>query len=397
MLLQVEKAKEILRESQKKASDIEEIDIDDAYNRVLAEDVLAKFNNPPYPKSAMDGYAVSSKDSDKLSKKKIIGTNFAGDCNDFDYEENTCVRIMTGAFVPRGYDAIVKQEDCEVVDDFIEIKKSYKPFDYYIKEGEDVSKGDLLIPKNTRISSVDLSILASNGYAKVKVYRKLKVALLSTGSELLYPGDDYTPGKIYSSTTFTLKSILKNSGVEVVEQKNCLDDEDSIIREIKNLTPKSDVIITTGGVSVGDKDLMESCMGKIGEVLFHRIAMKPGTPVMASKVGDTIVLSCSGSPFAAFCNFEVLFWDLYNKYYGLNVKQFEKGNVVKGSMKPSKLQRYVRCFVKDSEITIFDKHKNSMLQDLTNCNALLLQKQNESLEEGSIVDYIYLGEIWKFL
>ena len=393
MLLQVEKAKEILRETQKKASDIEEIDIDDAYNRVLAEDVLAKFNNPPYPKSAMDGYAVSSKDSDKLSKKKIIGTNFAGDCNDFEYEENTCVRIMTGAFVPKCYDAIVKQEDCVVNDDFIEIKKSYKPFDYYIKEGEDVSKGELLIPKNTRISSVDLSILASNGYAKVKVYRKLKVALLSTGSELLYPGDDYTLGKIYSSTTFTLKSILKNSGVEVVEQKNCMDDEKSIIKEIKNLTQKSDIVITTGGVSVGDKDLMETCMQQIGEVLFHRIAMKPGTPVMASKVGDTIVLSCSGSPFAAFCNFEVLFWDLYNKYYGLNVKQFEKGKVVKGSMKPSKLQRYVRCFVKDSEITIFDKHKNSMLQDLTNCNALLLQKQNENLEVGSSVDYIYLGEI----
>ena len=341
----------------------------------------------------MDGYAVSSKDSDKLSKKKIIGTNFAGDCNDFKYEENTCVRIMTGAFVPQGYDAIVKQEDCEVVDGFIEIKKSYKPFDYYIKEGEDVSKGDLLIPKNTRISSVDLSILASNGYAKVKVHRKLKVGLLSTGSELLYPGDDYTPGKIYSSTTFTLKSILKNSGVEVVEQKNCMDDEQSIIREVKNLTQKSDVVITTGGVSVGDKDLMESCMKQIGEVLFHGIAMKPGTPVMASKVGDTIVLSCSGSPFAAFCNFEVLFWDLYNKYYGLNVKQFEEGKVVKGSMKPSKLQRYVRCFVKDSEITIFDKHKNSMLQDLTNCNALLLQKQNESLDVNSSVDYIYLGEI----
>ncbi|MSA96668.1 molybdopterin molybdenumtransferase MoeA [Finegoldia sp. BIOML-A2] len=393
MLLQVEKANEILRENIKKASDIEEIDIDDAYNRVLAEDVLAKFNNPPYPKSAMDGYAVSSKDSDKLSKKKIIGTNFAGDCNDFEYEENTCVRIMTGAFVPKCYDAIVKQEDCEVEDGYIEIKKSYEPFDYYIKEGEDVHEGDLLIPKNTRISSVDLSILASNGYAKVKVYRKLKVALLSTGSELLYPGDDYTPGKIYSSTTFTLKSILKNSGVEVVEQKNCMDDEESIIREMKNLTQKSDVVITTGGVSVGDKDLMESCMEQIGEVLFHRIAMKPGTPVMASKVGDTIVLSCSGSPFAAFCNFEVLFWDLYNKYYGLNVKQFVKGKVVKGSMKPSKLQRYVRCFVKDSEITIFDKHKNSMLQDLTNCNALLLQKQNESLEVGSSVDYIYLGEI----
>ena len=393
MLLQVEKAKEILKENIKKASEIEEIDIDDAYNRVLAEDVLAKFNNPPYPKSAMDGYAVSSKDSDKLSKKKIIGTNFAGDCNDFEYEENTCVRIMTGAFVPKGYDAIVKQEDCEVVDGFIEIKKSYEPFDYYIKEGEDVREGDLLIPKNTRISSVDLSILASNGYAKVKVYRKLKVALLSTGSELLYPGEDYKPGKIYSSTTFTLKSILKNSGVEVVEQKNCMDDEQSIIREVKNLTQKSDVVITTGGVSVGDKDLMESCMKQIGEVLFHGIAMKPGTPVMASKVGDTIVLSCSGSPFAAFCNFEVLFWDLYNKYYRLNVKQFEEGKVVKGSMKPSKLQRYVRCFVKDSEITIFDKHKNSMLQDLTNCNALLLQRQNESLDVNSSVDYIYLGEI----
>lgn len=393
MLLNVEKAKEILKQNIEKASEIEEIDIDDAYNRVLAEDVLAKFNNPPYPKSAMDGYAVSSKDSDKLSKKKIIGTNYAGDCNDFDYEENTCVRIMTGAFVPKCYDAIVKQEDCDAFDDYIEIKKTYKPFDYYIKEGEDVKENDLLIPKNTRISSIHLSILASNGYAKVKVYRKLKVALLSTGSELLYPGEEYKPGKIYSSTTFTLKSILKNSGVEVVEQKNCLDHEDSIIREIKNLTPKSDVIITTGGVSVGDKDLMESCMGKIGEVLFHRIAMKPGTPVMASKVDGKIVLSCSGSPFAAFCNFEVLFWDLYNKYYGLNVKQFEEGKVVEGSMKPSKLQRYVRCFVKDSEITIFDKHKNSMLQDLTNCNALLLQKQNESLDVGSSVDYIYLGEI----
>lgn len=393
MLLNVEKAKEILKQNIEKSSEIEEIDIDDAYNRVLAEDVLAKFNNPPYPKSAMDGYAVSSKDSDILSKKKIIGTNYAGDCNDFDYEEKTCVRIMTGAFVPKCYDAIVKQEDCEVVDGFIEIKKSYKPFDYYIKEGEDVHEGDLLIPKNTRISSVHLSILASNGYAKVRVYRKLKVALLSTGSELLYPGEEYKPGKIYSSTTFTLKSILKNSGVDVVEQKNCFDDEDSIIREIKSLTSKADVIITTGGVSVGDKDLMESCMKQIGEVLFHRIAMKPGTPVMASKVNGKIVLSCSGSPFAAFCNFEVLFWDLYNKYYELNVKQFEKGKVVKGSMKPSKLQRYVRCFAKDSEITIFEKHKNSMLQDLTNCNALLLQKQNESLEEGSVVDYIYLGEI----
>ena len=393
MLINVNEAKQILKKNIEQTFDVEEIDLEDCYNRVLAEDVVAQFNNPPYPKSAMDGYAVSTKDDDKSSKKKIIGTNFAGDYNEFEYIANTCIRITTGAYIPKCYDAIVKQENCKVQDGFIEIDKPYEKFDYYIKEGEDVKKGDVVIKKNTKLSSIHLSILASNGYSKVKVKRKMKVSLVSTGSELLYPGEDYKPGKIYSSTTFALKSILENSGIEVVENKNIKDDEKSITDEIQKLSKKSDCIITTGGVSVGDKDLMEICMKNLGEILFHGVAMKPGTPVMASKTQNTIVLSCSGSPFAAFCNFEVLFWELYNKFYAVNVKQFEQGPIIKVSMQPSKLTRFVRCFVKDSKITIFARHKNSMLKDLTDCNALLLQKQNESLSENQKVDYIYLGEI----
>ncbi len=392
-MIEVTKAKKILRENIKKVTDVEEIDIDKAYKRVLAEDVFAQFDNPPYPKSAMDGYAVSTKDCDKLAKKKIIGTNFAGDFNEYEYSENTCIRIMTGAFVPNGYDAIVKQEDCTVEDGYIKLNKSYEKFDYYIQKGEDVKKDSLLIEKNTLLKSIHLSILASNGYPKVKVFKKMRVSLLSTGSELLWPGDIYEPGKIYSSTTFTLKSVLENSGVEVVEQKNCSDDEKTITSEIEKMTKNCDVLITTGGVSVGEKDLLEKSINEIGEVLFHGVYMKPGTPVMASKVNDKIVISCSGSPFAAFCNFEVLFWDLYNEFYGLNVKKFERGEIVKGYMKPSKLPRYVRCFVKNSKITIYDKHKNSMLKDLTDCNALLIQEQNCELKENTTVDYIYLGEI----
>ncbi|MDY6065596.1 MAG: molybdopterin molybdotransferase MoeA [Finegoldia sp.] len=394
-MISIKKALDILSEATKECRDYEELSLEETYNRVLAQDIYSPINSPSYPRSAMDGYAVKFSDLEKGTVKKMIGKSYAGDFKDFDYREDSCIRITTGAYIPKGYDTVIRQEDVDLLEDgFIKINGSHKQGDFCIPIGEDVKEGQLLIERSKILKSFDQAVLASCGLAKVKVIRKMRVAFLSTGSEIMMPGEAFQAGKIYNSTIFALASIVRQSGMEVVALDSCPDDEDLLKQKIRTLSEISDMVITTGGVSVGDKDLLESVMADIGEVLFHGIAMKPGTPVMASKIKDCLVLSCSGNPFAAFCNFEVLFWAIADKFYGTSFKKTKKAVIRQGQMKKTVgLTRIVRCLEEDGNLTIFDRHKNSMIADLNSCNAMLIQEPGRALSAGDEVDCFYMGEI----
>lgn len=397
-MLTVREAQEILKKEIVKSKDILELGLYDSLNMVLAENIYSPINVPEFPKSAMDGYAVRSEDflDEKLKKLKVLGKVVAGDSKDLEPLKNSAIRIMTGGEIPEGYDAIVKQEDTDYGKDCVEIKRLPKKYDFYCPKGEDIKKGELLIEKGTQIKSVHLGLIASVGIDKIKVVKPIDVSVLSTGSELLLPGMDLLPGHIYSSSNFIMGGQIKQEGLNLVDSSVCKDDIDTLSKEILKRLEVSDVLITTGGVSVGEKDLLPDVVLNIGaEILFRKINIKPGTPVMASKYKDKIILSFSGNPYATLVNYRVLFWPMVSEYYkskDLDNKIINT-EIEEGYLKPSTLERYVRAKYIGGKVYLPDSHKSSVISNLTDCNCLIIQRQNRELKKGEKVDIILLERI----
>lgn len=397
-MLTVKESQKILKENIKTCRDMEKVSLYEAVDKILAEDLYSPINVPEFPKSAMDGYAVRSEDFIDLKPKKlkVMDKVVAGDSIEISANKNTAIRIMTGGEIPRGYDAIVKQEDTDYGQDIVQINKIPKKYDFYCPMGEDIKKGELLIKKGTLIRGVHIGIIASVGLEKVNIIKPLKTSILSTGSELLAPGEKLEPGHIYGSTNYIMGTEILKSGIKLVRSDICKDDMESLEREILSELETCDVLITTGGVSVGEKDLLPDVMKKIGaKELFRRINIKPGTPVMASKYEDKIILSFSGNPYASLVNFRVLYWPLVSSYYDskdLDNKIIET-KIASGYLKPSRLERYVRAKYSDGKVYLHDTHKSSVISNLTDCNCFIIQKENTELEEGDKVDIILLERI----
>lgn len=391
-MLTVKEAIKKIKENTNKCNETIEIDSFESTGYVLAQDIISDINVPDFPKSAMDGYAFNHKDLEDNNKFKVIGENAAGDFNDYPYEKNTCVRVMTGAYVPDGYDCVVKQEDVIIENDMINVLNPVGKHFNYCVVGEDIKKGETLIKKGTIINSGHIGIFAGIGLDLVKVYRPLKVSLISTGSELIKPGEKLEKGKIYAISTYMIKAILEKYKIDVVETKIVDDDIDNIKKSIEE-AKDVDAIITTGGVSVGKYDYIEKIYELLNiETLFKKVKMKPGTPVTSGKYKDKIILSVSGNPFAAMVNFQVLFWSIAEKYYGSTYysnKVYEK--IVKNSyLKPSKINRFVRAKTDGEFVELESLHNSSVISNLSECNCLVLQNPNEEIKEGDKVKIIYL-------
>lgn len=392
-MLTVDEAREKIKEIIKTCKETTEIPFFESAGYVLAEDVTSEINVPDFPKSAMDGYAFNHNDLVDGINFKMIGENAAGDFNNYNYEKNTCVRVMTGAYVPEGYDCVVKQEDVVIENGMIKVLNPVGKHFNYCVIGEDIKRGETLIKKGTVINSGHIGILAGIGIDIVKVVRPLKVSLISTGSELIKPGEKLESGKIYGISTYMIQSILENYKIEVVSSKIIDDDIEHIKSSIEEESKHADIIITTGGVSVGKYDYIEKVYELLNmETLFTKVRMKPGTPVTSGVYNETLVLSVSGNPFAAMVNFQVLFWPAVEKYYGSSYycnKVYER--TVKDSyLKPSKLNRFVRAKADEEFVILENLHNSSVISNLAECNCLVLQNPNEEIKEGDKVNIIYL-------
>lgn len=300
--MHVTKAREFIRQFLNPVSAIETLALHDSLGRVLAADITSPANVPNYDNSAMDGYALKASDL-ALARLKVIGTAFAGRAFDGKVGDGECVRIMTGAAMPIGTDTVVMQERVVTDDAFINISEPPKPQANVRYAGEDLKLGQTVLAKGHLMRPADLGLIASLGIAEVSAYRKLKVAFFSTGDELVGLGKQLNTGQVYDSNRYTLLGMLTRLGVEVIDLGAIADDPVALEATLLNAAKQADVVITSGGVSVGEADYMKLLLAKHGQVMFWKVSMKPGRPLAYGKVGNAHYFGLPGNPVAVMVTF----------------------------------------------------------------------------------------------
>lgn len=273
-----------------------------ALGHVLAEPIVATEAVPAHDNSAMDGYALRHGDIE-LGPLQTVGSAFAGHPFDGEIGPGECVRIMTGGVVPRGADTVVMQEHVEAREQQINVTKTPALGSNIRCAGEDLSPGDTVLPAGRRITAADLGVIASMGCAEVWVMRPLRVAFFSTGDELRSLGETLGPGEIYDSNRYTLYGMLTHLGVDLLDMGVVTDDEKALQAALEAAANEADVILTSGGVSVGEADFMGKLLMAHGEAHFWSIAMKPGRPMTFGRYGDAWFFGLPGNPVSVMATF----------------------------------------------------------------------------------------------
>jgi molybdopterin molybdotransferase len=294
---------------------VKKVGLEEALGYVLAEDIVANFNNPSFPTASMDGYAIKHSDIDK--EIKIIGSNPAGSFEFDSLKEGEAIKTFTGSFVPNGADTLVPIENVEVKDNILKvITKVNKNFS--VREvGEDFKKGEILIKKGTKITFAEIGVMASLNIPIVEVVDKAKVAVIATGSEILDLGETGNIAQIHSSNNYTLSSLGRFLGYDVTNVGLVKDNKKEIQNKILNALEVNDIVVTTGGVSVGDFDFVKEIVSDF-EIIFHGVNIKPGQWVMIGKFGEKYIISLPGFPYSSFVTFLLYVVPFADKISGLN-------------------------------------------------------------------------------
>ena len=301
----------------------EYIPLEEANTRVLAEDIEVMIDVPPFDRSAMDGYAVIAEDTSTASPSnplylEVIDEIGAGSISKYNLTNGQAIRIATGAPMPAGSNAVIMEEDIEHLDNKIKITKSVAFNRDVALKGEDLKKGEIILGEGQILGPHHLSVIASSGYNRVKVFKKPDIGVIITGNELVEPTTELEPGKIPNSNRFALKGIVEES-LAVPHIKHCGDDFDSMINELQEYTEKHDVVITTGGTAISKGDVVVDATSRLGEVLFHGVAIKPGKPVGFGVINNKPVFMLSGYPVAAAVQF-----DIFARNYILKMQNISK-------------------------------------------------------------------------
>ena len=285
--------------------------LEEALGRVVAKDYRALYNLPNFDNSAMDGYAVRLADAGK--KVKVVATILASQESQIELHDGIAIKIMTGAKLPKGTEAIVPIEDVKIEGSSIILPSSIKPKAHMRFAGEDVKKDENIVKRGAFITAYTLGLLASQGYSYIEVFKPVKVALFATGSELKMHYEKLQTSHIYNSNTPALLARAKELGCEVSFIGKIEDSKEAIKEAIKNALD-ANLIVTSGGVSVGEADFTKEAFQEMGmQLLFSKVDIKPGKPTTLGKIGDTYILNLPGNPLAAVLNFEIFGRFLINK------------------------------------------------------------------------------------
>lgn len=396
----IEKAVELILERTKPVEETEYLPILEANGRILSEDVVAPIDNPPFDRSPVDGYGVRGEDTKGASKEdpvklKVVGEICAGQFLDKVIGEKEAVRIMTGAPFPKGVNGTIMQEETDYGEEEVLIYKEVAPYDNYCYAGEDYKKGTILIKKNEKLSYIEQGILSSAGFEQVKVFKKPRIALITTGDEMVIAGSPLTPGKIYNSNLAMVSSRLIEFGFCLAYCTHVVDDPEKVGEKIREAAQIADLIITTGGVSVGKKDVLHGTLEYLGiEKVFWRIQIKPGTPALFSVYNEKPIISLSGNPFAAIANVELLVRPTLAKISrdpSLNTKT-EIGKMENDFPKESKRRRFIRGYYEKGKVCLGNrKNSSGVIASMRGCNCMIdIPAGNKGLKIGDEVCVVLL-------
>lgn len=396
----VEQALEALLEHTKVIEETETVPLLQACGRVLAKDMIAGFDNPPFDRSPVDGYACKAEDITDASESHPVQLTVleeidAGQYSRVTLEKGQAVRIMTGAAIPKGCDCCVRQEDTDYGEETVRIFRPTGQWQNYCYRGENFKNGTVLLKKGDKIGFIEAGILASMGVIKVKVYRRVRAAVLTTGDEVMAPGKRLIPGKIYDCNQGLLAARMKEFGAELVEVAAIEDRPQAMTAALERIAPSVDLIVTTGAVSVGKKDIMHEALEMAGaKRIFWHIQMKPGMPTLFSMYQDTPVISLSGNPFGVAVSIDLLLRPVLHKMtQDEALKTVRKKCLLKNKFsKTIRGRRYVRAMTDGETVTIpTGLHSNGVLSSMAGCNCLIeMQEGQTGTRAGEMAEVILL-------
>ncbi|MCX7892310.1 MAG: molybdopterin-binding protein [Burkholderiales bacterium] len=303
--LPVERARGVIRSFLAPVTANERVAVRDALGRVLGEDVVSTVNVPAHDNSAMDGWAVRFADLDPrgTTRLAIAGSAFAGRGFTGALGPGQCVRVMTGAVMPEGADTVVIQEDARVEGDAVLVPPGQKQGQNRRLAGEDLALGRVVLRAGQPVRPAELGLLASLGLGEVSVRRRLRVAFFSTGDELASVGQPLAPGEVYDSNRYTLHGMLARLGAELLDMGVVRDEPGALEAALATAAANADAVITSGGVSVGEADFTREILARLGEVVFWKIAMRPGRPMAFGRIGNATFFGLPGNPVAVMVTF----------------------------------------------------------------------------------------------
>lgn len=364
----------------------ENIALKHAAERVLAKDIIARRDQPPFPASVMDGYAVAG----AHPTYAVIGEAAAGHAFGGALQDGQCIRIFTGAPLPDGATRVIIQEDVDRAGDQITVKQNADPDRYIRDKGMDFTVGDL-IQAPCRLSPAKLALTAAMNVAEVSVYRRPVVAIIATGDELVMPGETPSDDQIIASNSFGLSSMLASEGADARMLPIARDTEASL-EAVLSLTQGADLIVTIGGASVGDHDLVGQVAAKLGlDRAFYKIAMRPGKPLMAGRLGETPMIGLPGNPVSSMVCGHVFLRPMLRAMQGLPKSPLPtKTAPLAAPVGPNgPREHFMRATLNEGKITVFERQDSSLLSVLAAANVLVIRpKHDPALEAGTEVSFI---------
>ena len=381
----------------------ETVSLDDSLDRILASDIHSTINVPGFDNSAMDGYTIALKDSQVAQENlsfDVVDRIAAGSTGN-DLKIGNAARIFTGAPIPNGANTVVMQEECTLSEDKsqITVKRAINLNENIRPTGNDILKDNVILSSGRQIKPQDISLAASVGVGELVVFKKIKVGVFFTGDELVEPGNLLTPGKIYNSNRYALVALLKQVGCDVINLGNIEDKLDATCEALEALESQCDLIMTTGGVSVGEEDHVKPAVEKLGELNLWKIRMKPGKPLAYGKVKQTPFIGLPGNPVSSFVTFCIFSLPFIKKMQG-NSNYESKILKVKTNFdcKRAKPRReYARVRIDHSTETplanLFPKQGSDVMSSVVWADGIIEIPENTTFETGTILNYYSMSEL----
>ena len=385
--------------------DTEVIPLIESKGRVVASTIDAPMDLPPFDTSAMDGYAVHESDLNQDRELAVIGESRAGHVYQNAAAPGTAIRIFTGAPIPRGTSAVVIQEDVERNGDQIRFRTSLEIGENIRRRGHDIAKTQLLAKAGDRLDAYKISWLAACGVTNLTVVRRIRVALFSTGDELIDPGTPLGPGQIYDANRTALRELLSERPVEVLDLGALPDDPHAINRALETAAKAADVVVTSGGVSVGDADYVKDIVAQAGSLDFWKIALKPGKPLAVGRVGKALFFGLPGNPVSTIITYLLFVAPTIDRLCGMSDNTpYRLPAILQETIEHHQGRReYVRGVFRtnDDRVTVSPTgdQSSNRLATFANANCLIVvPEQTDDIKAGSVVDIVLLptdrSHIW---